>query len=39
MTLKELKEIISEMTLDDIIGGICLFIIIIGITFIMGFLS
>ena len=39
MTLKELKEIISETTLDDIIGGISLFVIIIGITFIMGFLS
>lgn len=39
MTIKELKEIVSEMTLGDIIGGICLFVIIIGITYIMGALQ
>ena len=39
MTLKELTAIVSEMTLGDIIGGVCLFVIIIGITYIIGFLS
>ena len=39
MTLKELKEIVSEITPGDIIGGISLFVIIIGITYIMGFFS
>lgn len=39
MTIKELKEIVSEMTLGDIVGGVCLFIIIIGITYIMGALQ
>lgn len=39
MTIKELKEIVSEMTLGDIVGGVCLFVIIIGITYIMGALQ
>ena len=36
MTIKELTAIVSEMTLGDIVGGVCLFVIIIGITYIMG---